>query len=368
MTNDYTTHVRALLRSSGKESFLPLWLEFRHQHYPGYYHLEAFLDCALLLRNQIPAELWWLLVLRFCEIRLDISKGTNAQADALYDFSSVMRRLAQPLGLEAEEILDASRQLGQICVSEEKWQFDRLMNEFYWLLRDKDTLLARQRDFLESGEIDSLYCVNFQPCDIPATPPDEVLPGTAIGPSARPDLWQICAWESSIGWDGTSLELHAPFCFDTNHLDGAGLFSLLASCDLSQLGDEAGALGGASLQVELDQRLENPGRVLLGISALEHDPDTGDWTGRSAYSMLERPVDTPPGQQIHLELDADDPAWQSMGRNPYSAPYRKYCDIDIDTMLSSPHGLFLMLMQDDDPEPKQGSVIIGDIILHPSAS
>jgi len=365
--SDYVADLQALLNAADRAEFLPLWLAFQRQHYPEHHHIDAFVDCAALLRSQIPKERWWMLLLRFCEIRLAISQGRNAEPDALYDYNLVMQRLAQPLGLSRQEILDGTRALCAACAPEERWQFDRLLNEYLWAIRDKATLLQRQEAFLADGRLDSLYCVDFRACDMLAQASTDPGPGIALGPARRPALWQLCAWDVDCDRDNRAVRLDAPFCFDTNHLEGAGLFSLLASCDLSLLPGGAPSLHGASLRIAVEQRLDKPGRILLGISAMEQAADSGRPSGRSAYCLLERPISSPAGEDIVLTLNAGEPHWRDMGRNPYSAPYRKYCRIDTETVLAQPHGLFLMLMQDGDRHPKQGSVIIGDIVLIPSA-
>jgi len=365
--SDYVADLRALLNAADRAEFLPLWLAFQRQHYPERHHIDAFVDCAALLRNQVPKERWWMFLLRFCEIRLAISQGQNAEPDALYDYNLVMQRLAQPLGLSRPEILDATQALCAASAPEERWQFDRLLNEYLWAIRDKAALLQRQEAFLAEGQLDSLYCVDFRACDPPAQARTDTGPGIALGPVWRPQLWQLCAWDIAYERQNAAVRLDAPFCFDTNHREGAGLFSLLASCDLSLLPGGPPSLHGANLRIAVEQRLEKPGRILLGISAMERAADSDKPTGRSAYCLLERPISSPAGEDIVLTLNASDPHWRDMGRNPYSAPYRKYCRIDTETMLAQSHGLFLMLMQDGDPHPKQGSVIIGDLVLTPSA-
>ena len=53
-----------------------------------------------------------------------------------------------------------------------------------------------------------------------------------------------------------------------------------------------------------------------------------------------------------------------MGRNPNSPPYLAYANVPIQDLLPVATGLFLVLMQDDDPHPKRGSVYLGDMRMH----
>lgn len=349
----YIGDLQALLQAGDTDAFVRRWKSFHAAHYPNALPAGAFADVLALLRPQIDPGSWWRLVLRFCEARLDIA----TEPVAMFEYAGIVATLRQPLGLAPREILDASQQLRQLCNAPERWQFDHLLNDYYWGRRDKPTHLARQRGFLAKGEIDSLYCVTLEalpaPGDRAAEPSPKSGPWT-FGPAARPGLWRACAWEQAL--DGEALTLTGPFGFDTNHRGGAGLFSLLASCDWHGVG----GLEGAELLLNIRQDLARPARLLFGISAQECDPATGEPTIRSGYTLHEHALRN---GENRIRLTAGDPAWRDMGDNPHSPPYRLYCPIPPDRMLARPMGLFLMLMQDDDPDIKEGRIILGDMRL-----
>ena len=363
----YMQDLGAALNAPDIDEFAARWLDFSAAHYPGAGPVEAFVDVAALLRGQIDPASWWRLMLRVCEARLMIART----GDLMFEYAGLIARLRDPLGLSTREILDATRQLRALAAPSERWQLDHLLNSYHWQMRERETVLARQAAFLAAGEIDSLYGVELQELGEdrgeyggagagPMTG-EGPAPGGApwsFNPATRPELWRACAWE--IARDKSGLHLSGPFGYDTNHTGGAGLFALLAACDFRRLAHPMPGLEGAGLRVVLSTALTRPARILIGLSAEERDPASGATTGLSAYNLLDRAI---PDGETAITLSATDPGWRDMGGNPYSPPHLRYRALAMAEILARPMGLYLMLMQDDDPAPKEGTVTLGAMTL-----
>ena len=360
----YVEDLQVLLNCQKPQDFRVSWVDFRNRHYPGQAHANAFLAVFELIYAQVsPAQRWRLFFL-FCENRKAFASEDFEQHRVLFDAHRIINHLAGRLGITAAEMKMAVSQMRDLGEPSEVWQYDRILNWLAYRLSSPAEILARQQHLLSTGALNSLYDGIFHTIAAPrysknTAPATE--DGIDLTPVRKPEPWRF--FGHTAVKSGRDVRIFAPFCYDTNHLEGAGLFCLLASCDLTGLLPASGLCG---VRLNLTLRIETPStphRILLGIGGPmpeeAHLPEP-----RTSYWL--RNIDLASAKRFAGEVVlSDEPeGWIAMGRNPNSPPYLAYANVPIQDLLLVATGLFLVLMQDDDPHPKRGSVYLGDMRMH----
>lgn len=361
----YVEDLQDLLNCREAADFLPSWMIFRARHYPDQAHVNAFLAVFELIYRQVQPALRWRLFFLFCENRKAFAAEDFEQHRVLFDAHRIINHFADRLGITAAEMKTAATQMRDLAAPDEVWQYDRILNWLAHHLSSPAEIFARQQNLLSSGAINSLYDANAHTIASPVRSRKPNAPaaegGIDLSPARRPEPWRF--FGHTAVRSRQAVKISAPFCYDTNHLEGAGLFCLLASCDLTGL---LPASGLRDTRLRLALRIETPStphRILLGIGGPvpeeAHLPEP-----RTCYWL--RNVDLAAAKRFDGDVvfSPDPDGWIAMGRNPNSPPYLAYADVPIQDLLPVATGLFLALMQDDDPHPKRGSIHLGDVRMY----
>lgn len=352
--SDYVKDLQAVLGAGEAGEFLVPWRQFRDAHYPGKSHSDALLDAFALIYAQVEPGLRWRLFYLFCQNRSVLAREDFESHRVLFDAYRLVSHLAEMLAIQPLEIETAATQMRAMAGAEEAWQYDRILNWLIWRRGDSRAILDRQQALLESGEINALY--GMQVHSLPARHMGMHPAAMAGGTELPAEAWRYFGFQA--GHDQGWAKVSAPFCFDTNHLDGVGLFCLIASCDLKPFGLPNG-LTNARIRLSLRTHVTAPPhRIFLGIGGPLPEEAALDQP-RSDYWL--RDLNLGAGQEFEGEVDLppDPDAWLPMGRNPLSPPYFAYTDVPISRLLPVATGIFLVLMQDGDPHPKQGTIQLG---------
>ncbi len=359
--SDYVRDLQAVLAAWEPEEFLAPWRLFRDAHYPGKSHSDTLLDVFVLIHAQVEPGLRWRLFYLFCQNRSVLAREDFDTHRLLFDAYRLVSHLAEMLAIQPLEIETAATQMRALADEQEAWQYDRILNWLIWRRGDSRAILERQQALLDSGALNSLY--GMQVHNVHPRAGDRLPTSTPGGIELPPEAWRFYGFQASQDQDGVMIT--APFCFDTNHLDGVGLFSLIASCDLKPF-SLADGLTNARIRLALNtpDTTTPPHRILLGIGGPMPE-EVGLDQPRTDYWLRDLDLGAAGEFDGEIDLPPDPNAWLPMGRNPYAPPYFAYTDVPIDELLPVATGIFLVLMQDTDPHPKQSSVRIGRVELIP---
>ena len=372
---EFMDDLHKLMNCQNNSEYTQSFSIFREKHYPATSFLETFLQIIRVTKDKINRESLLTFFFYFVENRLFFVEKDFAEFHLCYELVHVKMLLEEDNILTSAEILDIIHQLAQHS-DQEKWQYDALFNAYYWNQpREKDhELVTKLQTFLNNKEWNRMFFSNATPLnhlsetkEFPVIAQQEQIK-FHISPGIHPEIWK--SWSKYNAKISDFVRFSSPFSADTNHLDGAGLFYLVASVDpsifLSPIYKICPyfSLLNKKLSITLSMNFihEGPYHVHLGIGCQEKDPK-GNPTGMSSWWMNKTNIYSKEvtEKEIFFSDHVDD--WLYMGRNQYSFPYFKYKYLPINYALENAHSMFIAVMQGPQTKVIEGSFDIFAVTL-----
>lgn len=373
--SEYLDDLNIIINCQNKDEFPKLFSDFRNKHYSDKPILDAFLDVFCIIKPQVNNNVLSQFIFNFVENRILFTEKDSESFQLSYDLNYIISILEEHSVVTHEEILDILNKL-IIHSDTEKWQYDKVFNNYVWSLQTDNDFISRMQKLLDNKEFNSLfYCTSSNISYQSSEPVNFIIISDKnnheinISPKVHPEIWESWCKHSEI--QQNFVRFTSPFSIDTNHIDGAGLFYLLASVDLTECFAEIRrcqsdfSLLNATLSLTLSIKFMHHGvyKVHFGMGADEKD-DSGNPTGMSSWWMNTFNLYSEDIAEKKIVLSDDLDNWLYMGRNKFSPPYFKYKYLPLNYVLKNSNGIFFFVKQEPNTKIIEGTFDIFDVSLN----
>lgn len=369
---EFLEDLSRLINCQNKSDFPKLFFDLRNKHYPKTSLLETFLVLFPIVKKQADKNSLYNYIFNFVENRLFFVEKDFATFKLCYELLHIIMLLREDVMLSEEELTDMLEKLAGKS-DEEKWQYIKVHNSSYWNTSpDKDTeLLSKLQNLLDNKDFNSMFFCDSRIIENPSGKTSEFIVQTEqgkykldISPNQHTEIWK--RWSKYSEPKSNFVRFSSPFSVDTNHMDGAGLFYLVASVDLNKMRESMPdfSLFNTTLAMRSAMNFLHEGNyhVHIGIGAEEKD-SSGNLTGMSSWWLHKSNIYSENADEKRIIRNDNPDDWLYMDRNKYSFPYFKYKFLPINYALKNAHSLFFIIKQEPNTKIIEGFFDIFEVSI-----